>query len=154
MSKKKYVMGAYFRFEEGGKSYAFITGGLKFRAGKWYMIATNEKSFSVPVLFDRYAYIPEERLESLQTITLARQAEPRRKIETKTNPFIQKVWFNDVKGSTIVEFSDGDKVEVNTDNIDTYDRATGIAWALLKKTCGSGAAMRTALKNLGAFEED
>lgn len=72
----------------------------------------------------------------------------------KSESLIRKVWFNDVKQTTVVEFRDGDKVKVHVMDGMTYHRADGIAWALLKKVCGNTSKMRKLLRQLGALEED
>lgn len=74
--------------------------------------------------------------------------------EKKSESIIRKVWFNDVKQTTVVEFRDGDKVKVHVMDGMTYHRADGIAWALLKKVCGNSSKMRKLLRQFGALEEE
>lgn len=72
----------------------------------------------------------------------------------KSESLIRKVWFNDVKQTTVVEFRDGDKVKVRVMDGMTYHRADGIVWALFKKVCGNSSRMRKLLRQFGALEEE
>lgn len=153
----KFYEAGYFRFEPEGKAYLFLTNGLKFRAGRWYSIAAENKhtgeatSYGIPLLFVRPAFLSGEKYESgfYKTIVRAQAAEMPKHFREPENPIV-RAWFNDVAGSTIVEFSDGKKIEVQAENIDKYTRGSGVAWALLKKTCGSGSEMQEFLDKLGA----
>lgn len=153
-----FVNAGIFRFEPEGKGYTFLIGDQKFKEGQWYSLAAAygedyETAYGHPLVFDRYVFTTKKSAEDrmLKTIRQAVKA-PAPKIVPDFP--IKKAWFNDEDGSAIVDFWDGDRVEVKAHNIDKYERGAAIAWAHLKKTCGSGSAMQERLKKLGAIQKE
>lgn len=159
--KNRFLKAGIFRFELNGKAYTFlINPEVSLASGAWYTIATTSafgpKAYSVPVLFEYYIFVSEEEREQkkdfYRTIVRVFKTEcPNRFKETQFP--ISRVWFNDADGSTIVEFNDGDRIDVRALDKNKYDRGSGIAWALLKKVCGSGSELQRKLKELGAISK-
>lgn len=157
--KSRFLKAGIFRFEPNGKAYTFlIDQSTSLVSGNWYTIATTStfgpKAYSVPVLFERYIFVSDEEKEKkkdfYRTIVRVFKTDCPNKFKEVQFP-VSRVWFNDVDGSTIVEFNDGDRVDVRAIDKEKYDRGSGIAWALLKKVCGSGSELQRKLKELGAL---
>lgn len=145
---------------EGNKSRAYsfnVMSNVKMKLGHSYNIVAMDSDH--PEMLNNY------RNATIKVIgiflwpvagikTICQAVEVGQTNEEKSESLIRKVWFNDVKQTTVVEFRDGDKVKVRVMDGMTYHRADGIAWALFKKVCGNASQMRKLLRQLGALEED
>ena len=137
------------------KTYMFITK-LNLNLGEWYNIYTKEsggynspikvvKSYPLNHLYDVCIYKEIIRAEQ---ITLHTKMDKSRFFTTDifTNSNIDRVWFNPVKGTTVVRWIDGSKTMVRCQKGDTFDKEKGLALCYMKKTLGNKGNFNEILK--------
>ena len=137
------------------KTYMFITK-LNLNLGEWYNIYTKEsggynspikvvKSYPLNHLYDVCMYKEIIRAEQ---ITLHTKMDKSRFFTTDifTNSNIDRVWFNPVKGTTVVRWIDGSKTMVRCQKGDTFDKEKGLALCYMKKTLGNKGNFNEILK--------
>ena len=137
------------------KTYMFITK-LNLNLGEWYNIYTKESGgYNSPIkvvklyplnhLYDVCIYKEIIRAEQ---ITLHTKMDKSRFFTTDifTNSNIDRVWFNPVKGTTVVRWIDGSKTMVRCQKGDTFDKEKGLALCYMKKTLGNKGNFNEILK--------
>lgn len=118
------------RFNGKGKEYLYKTY-LKLIPEAVYKIeADNKTQYDSPVVVTQVsAERPEFFWGEIRTIT---KAEMVRGAKRPKSP-IKNVWFNEAKGTTVVQWTDGNKTKVVCSKSDTFDREKGIALCFMKK---------------------
>ena len=137
------------------KTYMFITK-LNLNLGEWYNIYTKESGgYNSPIkvvklyplnhLYDVCIYKEIIRAEQ---ITLHTKMDKTKFFTTDifTNSNIDRVWFNPVKGTTVVRWIDGSKTMVRCQKGDTFDKEKGLALCYMKKTLGNKGNFNEILK--------
>ena len=137
------------------KTYMFITK-LNLNLGEWYNIYTKESGgYNSPIkvvklyplnhLYDVCIYKEIIRAEQ---ITLHTKMDKTKFFTTDifTNSNIDRVWFNPVKGTTVVRWNDGSKTMVRCQKGDTFDKEKGLALCYMKKTLGNKGNFNEILK--------
>lgn len=119
------------KFNGCGKEYTYKTN-LNLLPGAIYNIeADNETQYKSPVEVVKLNMRPSSEFpeDRIRTITKAEMVNgPKR----PKNP-IKNVWFNEVKGTTVVQWYDGSKTKVICNKNDTFDKEKGIALCFMKK---------------------
>ena len=137
------------------KTYMFITK-LNLNLDEWYNIYTKESGgYNSPIkvvklyplnhLYDVCIYKEIIRAEQ---ITLHTKMDKTKFFTTDifTNSNIDRVWFNPVKGTTVVRWIDGSKTMVRCQKGDTFDKEKGLALCYMKKTLGNKGNFNEILK--------
>lgn len=118
------------RFNGRGKEYTYKTNLNLLPKAIYDIEADNETRYRslvevVEITHEKPGFFEGE----IRTITKAEMIKgPKR----PKNP-IQNVWFNEKKGTTVVQWYDGSKTKVVCGERDTFDKEKGIALCFMKK---------------------
>lgn len=140
------------------KTYLFITN-LNLDLGEWYNIYTKEsggynspvkviKSYPLNHLYDVCIYKEIIRAEQITLHTKIDKTRTSISINSSypKDGYIDRVWFNPVKGTTVVRWVDGSKTMVRCQKGETFDKEKGLALCYMKRTLGNKSSFNEILK--------
>lgn len=140
------------------KTYFFSTE-LNLELGEWYDIFTKESGgYSSPVKVVKehsstYLYncsMYKEIIAAKPVCFYAKidKTKPSVTIDSNKNKdgFIDQVWFNPVKGTTVVRWIDGSKTMVRCQEGEIFDKEKGLALCYMKRTLDNKSSFNEILK--------
>lgn len=140
------------------KTYMFRTE-LNLELGEWYNIYTREsggysspvkvvKEHSTTYLFNGSMY--KEIVAAKEVCLYAKIDKTKHSISIDSNSpkdgYIDQVWFNPVKGTTVVRWIDGSKTMVRCQEGELFDKEKGLALCYMKRTLGNKSSFNETLK--------
>lgn len=150
------------------KTYFFRTR-LSLEIGKWYDIYTKESGgYSSPIkvvkehpttvyLYDSGMY--KEIISATEVCLYAKVDKTKHSSIESNSPkdgYIDQVWFNPAKGTTVVRWIDGSKTMVRCQEGEPFDKEKGLALCYMKRTLGNKGNFNETLKKwcpIEAIEE-
>lgn len=143
------------------KTYMFITK-LNLNLDEWYNIYTKESGgYNSPIkvvklyplnhlnhLYDVCIYKEIIRAEQIALHTKMDKTRTSISIDSSypKDGYIDRVWFNPVKGTTVVRWVDGSKTMVRCQKGETFDKEKGLALCYMKRTLGNKSSFNEILK--------
>lgn len=140
------------------KTYFFSTE-LNLELGEWYDIFTKESGgYSSPVKIVKehsstYLYncsMYKEIIAAKPVCFYAKIDKTKHSITVDSNKnkdgFIDQVWFNPAKGTTVVRWIDGSKTMVRCQEGETFDKEKGLALCYMKRTLDNKSSFNEILK--------
>ena len=147
------------------KTYLFRTE-LNLELGEWYDIFTKESGgYSSPVKVVKehsstYLYngsMYKEIIAAKPVCSYAKIDETEHSINTNSSSpkdgYIDQVWFNPAKGTTVVRWIDGSKTMVKCQEGEPFDKEKGLALCYMKRTLGNKGSFNETLKKWCPIEE-
>lgn len=147
------------------KIYFFRTR-LSLEIGKWYDIYTKESGgYSSPIkvvkehpttvyLYDSGMY---KEIISATEVCLYAEVDKTKHSSIESNSpkdgWIDQVWFNPAKGTTVVRWTDGSKTMVRCQEGESFDKEKGLALCYMKRTLGNKGSFNETLKKWCPIEE-
>ena len=146
------------------KTYVFETK-MNLEIDKWYEIYTKESGgYSSPVkvvkkypttcFYDGNMY--KEIIAATEVHLCAKVDKTKHSSIESNSPkdgWIDQVWFNPVKGTTVVRWTDGSKTMVRCQEGEPFDKEKGLALCYMKRTLGNKGNFNETLKKWCPIEE-
>ena len=149
------------------KIYFFKTE-LNLEIGKWYDVYTRESGgYSSPIKVVRKYPIAQlsnssmyKEIISATEVCLYAKVDKTKHSSVESNSpkngWIDQVWFNPAKGTTVVRWTDGSKTMVRCQEGEPFDKEKGLALCYMKRTLGNKGSFNETLKKwcpIEAIEE-
>lgn len=146
------------------KTYLFRTK-MNLEVGKWYDIYTREsggysspvklvKEYSTTYFYDDNMY---KEIIAVKEVTLYAKVDKTKHSSIESNSpkdgYIDQVWFNPAKGTTVVRWIDGSKTMVRCQEGEPFDKEKGLALCYMKRTLGNKGNFNETLKKWCPIEE-
>lgn len=138
----------------------FFTTKLNLEKDKWYNIYTKESSgYSSPIkvvkeystTFLYNVTVHKEIIAAKEVYLYEKIDETKHSTDINSNSpkdgFINQVWFNPVKGTTVVRWIDGSKTMVRCQGGEPFDKEKGLALCYMKRTLGNKGSFNEVLKH-------
>ena len=139
------------------KTYLFRTS-LNLEIGKWYDIYTREsggysspvkvvKEYSTTYFYNGNMY---KEIFAAKEVGLYAKVDKTKHSSIESNSpkdgWIDQVWFNPAKGTTVVRWIDGSKTMVRCQKGETFDKEKGLALCYMKRTLDNKSSFNEILK--------
>ena len=146
------------------KTYLFRTK-MNLEIGKWYDIYTKESGrYSNPVkVVEEYSTtyfndgsMYKEIIAATEVHLYAKVNETKYSSIESNSPkdgWIDQVWFNPAKGTTVVRWTDGSKTMVRCQESEPFNKEKGLALCYMKRTLGNKGNFNEILKKWCPIEE-
>lgn len=146
------------------KTYLFRTK-MNLEINKWYDIYTKESGgYSSPVkVVEEYSTtyfndgsMYKEIIAATEVHLYAKVDKTKHSSIESNSPkdgYIDQVWFNPAKGTTVVRWTDGSKTMVRCQEGEPFDKEKGLALCYMKRTLGNKGNFNETLKKWCPIEE-
>lgn len=146
------------------KIYFFRTE-LNLKIGEWYDIYTRESGgYSSPIKVVRKYPIAQlsnfsmyKEIISATEVCLYAEIDKTKhssiESDSPKDGWIDQVWFNPAKGTTVVRWTDGSKTMVRCQEGEPFDKEKGLALCYMKRTLGNKGSFNETLKKWCPIEE-
>lgn len=146
------------------KTYLFRTE-MNLEVGKWYDIYTREsggysspvkvvKEYSTTYFYNGNMY---KEIIAAKEVGLYAKVDKTKHSSIESNSpkdgYIDQVWFNLAKGTTVVRWIDGSKTMVRCQEGEPFDKEKGLALCYMKRTLGNKGNFNETLKKWCPIEE-